>query len=58
MDPTELQKIEQRLKEGYYEGAPETLRTMQALVTALRSFREEAEVTEADDSSRSAGELK
>jgi hypothetical protein len=58
MNATELQKIEQRLKEGYYEGDPDTLRTMQALVRALRSFREEAEVKEADDSSMSAGELK
>ena len=58
MNATELQKIEQRLKEGYYEGDPDTLRTMKDLVRALRSFREEADVKEADDSSMSAGELK
>lgn len=58
MNATELQKIEQRLREGYYEGDPDTLRTMQELVTALRSFREDAEVKEADDSTSSAGELK
>lgn len=58
MNATELHKIEQRLSEGYYEGDPDTLRTMQALVTALRSFREEAHVNETDDNSLSAGELK
>lgn len=48
MNASELQKIEQRLKEGYYEGDPDTLSTMQALVKALRSFRENAESKEAD----------
>ncbi len=57
MNATELHKIEQRLREGYYEGDPDTLRTMQALVSALRRFREQSELKESHDS-QSAGELK
>ena len=47
MNASELQKIEQRLKEGYYEGDPDTLRTMQQLVEELRHLREAAELERA-----------
>ena len=40
MDAQQLHTIEQRLQEGYYEGDADTLSTLQALVTAIRSFRE------------------
>lgn len=43
MNVQELQKIEQRLKEGYYEADPETLQTMRELVEAVRGLREQAE---------------
>ena len=47
MNMSELQKIEQRLKEGYYEGDPDTLRTMQQLIEELRHLREAAELERA-----------
>lgn len=43
MDALELQRIEQRLQEGYYEGDADTLRTMRELVQAIRHAREAAE---------------
>jgi Spy/CpxP family protein refolding chaperone len=43
MDMLSLQKIEQRLKEGYYEADPDALRTMQQLVSEIRRLRELAE---------------
>ena len=57
MNALELQKIEQRLKEGYYEGDPDTLRTMQELVAAVRRLREEAERDETADAASSSREL-
>ena len=57
MNASELQKIEQRLKEGYYEGDPDTLRTMQQLVAELRRFREAAESPEASEVLSPGGEL-
>ena len=38
MDALELQRIEQRLKEGYYEGDADTLRTMEELIQAIREI--------------------
>ena len=49
MNAQELQQIEQRLKEGYYAGDPDTLRTMQELVEAIRRFREEAELEQPNE---------
>jgi hypothetical protein len=43
MDMLSLQKIEQRVKEGYYEADADTLRTMQQLVAEIRRLREVAE---------------
>ena len=47
MNALELQKIEQRLKEGYYEGDSDTLQTMAELVEEVRRFRETAEDAQA-----------
>ena len=49
MNASELQKIEQRLREGYYEGDPDTLHTMRELVEELRRFRESVEIEEPDE---------
>lgn len=49
MNALELQTIEQRLKEGYYQGDLDTLQTMQLLVSEVRRFRETAETAEADE---------
>jgi len=49
MDALELQRIEQRLKEGYYEGDADTLRTMQELIQAIRRVREAAETPPAQE---------
>jgi hypothetical protein len=57
MNALELQKIEQRLKEGYYEADADTLRTMQELVAAVRRLREETERDDAKDAALSSGEL-
>jgi hypothetical protein len=57
MNSSELQMIEQRLKEGYYEADADTLRTMQELVAAVRRLRDDAELEGACDATLSAGEL-
>ena len=49
MNAQELQQIEQRLKEGYYEGDPDTLRTMRELVEAIRRYREAAELEQPNE---------
>jgi hypothetical protein len=41
MDAQQLQRIEQRIKEGYYQGDADTLSTMQELVAAIRRVRED-----------------
>ena len=57
MNALELQRIEQGLKEGYYEGDADTLRTMQALVAAVRRLREEAEREDPTDAAFPSEEL-
>jgi hypothetical protein len=57
MNALELQKIEQRLKEGYYEADSDTLRTMQALVAAVRRLHDEAESVDAGDAESTSREL-
>ena len=41
MDGRELQQIEQRIQEGYYEADADALRVMQRLLQEIRRFREE-----------------
>jgi hypothetical protein len=57
MNAVELQKIEQRLKEGYYEADADTLRTMEELVAALRRLREETEREDPTDAALPSEEL-
>ena len=42
MDGSELQQIEQRIKEGYYEADADALCVMRRLLAEVRRFREEA----------------
>jgi hypothetical protein len=42
MDGRELQQIEQRIKEGYYEADADALRVMERLLAEIRRIREEA----------------
>jgi hypothetical protein len=42
MDGSELQQIEQRIKEGYYEADADALGVMRKLLAEVRRFREEA----------------
>ncbi|MDB5921859.1 MAG: hypothetical protein JWN13_795 [Betaproteobacteria bacterium] len=42
MDGSELQQIEQRIKEGYYEADADALCVMRRLLAEIRRFREEA----------------
>ena len=41
MDCRELQQIEQRIQEGYYEADEDALRVMQRLLQEIRRSREE-----------------
>jgi hypothetical protein len=42
MDGSELQQIEQRIGEGYYEADADALSVMRELLAEVRRFREDA----------------
>jgi hypothetical protein len=42
MDGSELQQIEQRIREGYYEADADALCVMRKLLAEVRRFREES----------------
>jgi hypothetical protein len=48
MDGSELQQIEQRIREGYYEADADALAVMKRLLAEIRRFREEV-LTEMPD---------
>ena len=49
MDGSELQQIEQRIREGYYEADADALCVMRKLLAEVRRFREESSLVAAPE---------